>query len=1141
MKKQNNRKNKKYSEIKRAIENFKINIITNKNNIDYLGSVKKQVPVTYYQELINWIISDGVGHAKFGKIFPTLYSELYRYIVVNKINISDELLWVFTYLNDYKDKINIFVSLSNKFYTLLLLGEYDLAEKKLTEIESIFGKSLWLIKTKIAFTQKAKGLEAQKEYTKDVIESGCRNGFLAFLTHEFSIAVEPAVTMGSFSDRINDIMSQYNLPSSMSSFINYHLLISFDITRDQINDILRMESTGSIIDLYETVVNMGLISVVKNYNDLNCLFSEYFEKINVCDDRVKYIMWLVAKGDPPSFDSNGASLSYLNGDFIKAFEQSYIGLRDNPIAVNLIDIAARSSAILNIDIPDDKTPIMEIVSSLKNTLMYRSDEESYSKNIFKFALSFAPSGWASFLCAFILRQLSCVPNYSVEGLLTLGVISCGEIGCLTPRYMASSGYAKKFNQFCANCEHYNLEKCFIDGALSGNCDECSSVESLYSCIVYNIENNNYDIASKFSSCLIQNDNIYYRLRGYRSKSYSLYRMGDIESCIKLIVDVLCENINYLNLFPLKDVAESLGADFLKKKSHMIEIPILYDMYQKKYSGKYEHLRRYSFLDYVESTGSKKPSQIINNSAHIQRNVLIYFLYNLCVEHNMDLTFSGSEQVAKERADICKYLAEIDSENINIYQSEIKDIYRKLIVKSKAQDVEKSKIYVDLTSLKMEARKVLKEKFDRYKAYLAEGLDEKSFEYMRKIKEAVREGFSRSFFDFAAPENEMTSIASSLIVGLRDLFVSNSHHGLDGYLCVRIRHGTLLAKLRGPLEAENLITRIDSQTKKYKENKELIALIGATDERLIKAISKCFDDFSIKYDKLLMKINKEWIQVKTKNDDVGLFDLTLYNLHIGLLTAHVTQDTTFEEFVDYVFDVFFNKLEHSLKHIRYKIQYEAKEEAISLVSDLAKNIASYSSDINISDIICSINSARTRLQFAFDRVTEWFNLYQTAEKQPFKIEEAIEIGKESIKTFCPQFKVNLFDNKSLCDTYISGSLASFVDIVFNIFENSVKYAGFDDGICVNISLDSGLDYISIDFKNPVAAGVYDATIDKVTQLASKIQKSKEDLLLCTEGGTGFYKIMKILKHDFNFSRTQDPILDFGFYDEFCFHVNIKIYQ
>lgn len=191
------------------------------------------------------------------------------------------------------------------------------------------------------------------------------------------------------------------------------------------------------------------------------------------------------------------------------------------------------------------------------------------------------------------------------------------------------------------------------------------------------------------------------------------------------------------------------------------------------------------------------------------------------------------------------------------------------------------------------------------------------------------------------------------------------------------------------------------------------------------------------------------------------------------------------------------------------------------------------------LLRAIERSRTEVHKAFDRVAEWFELYQSAEKQPFTLKEAVEIATNSIKTFSPNFAVSYHQTDELDEMYISGNLSSFVDIFFNIFDNIKNYSKSSEAISADISATYSGSRIIIKVVNAVDHLQVSLCSNKIEDLKARILMHKGDKLLRTEGGTGLYKIHQILLRDFKLRNADSPTLDFKFTENDKFVVEISL--
>src|SRR5207253_2252884 len=161
--------------------------------------------------------------------------------------------------------------------------------------------------------------------------------------------------------------------------------------------------------------------------------------------------------------------------------------------------------------------------------------------------------------------------------------------------------------------------------------------------------------------------------------------------------------------------------------------------------------------------------------------------------------------------VCRMLLEMDPEYAESYRTEIKDILRRLMIQKRIREIEQSKIFVDVEGLKNKLKKTMKESFSRYLSFLKSNVQPSTQSDVKDAIQLASLGSLDKLIKLSLPENEVTDIFQRMVVEFRDQFVSSTEHGLDGYLSVRIRHGTLEGQLRRPLEAANLITQRDSIT------------------------------------------------------------------------------------------------------------------------------------------------------------------------------------------------------------------------------------------------------------------------------------------------------------------------------------------
>ena len=476
----------------------------------------------------------------------------------------------------------------------------------------------------------------------------------------------------------------------------------------------------------------------------------------------------------------------------------------------------------------------------------------------------------------------------------------------------------------------------------------------------------------------------YKYQAIKLQVYCLMKLLRFDECLTLLASSYLEENSLAEILPVKDVIYAIDKDTRKLLSNRISVPIVFDIYSKHYNSDKDTIKSFTYEDFLFANNIKRPSELETLIHNFDKRKIIYFLRHLCTEAIMyDSTiFDGSRDVLEERLKVCRLLVEIDPESIEIYRSEIKTLLKKLIVQEKITEIEQSKIYVDVDGIKKKLEKTMKESFDRYISFLRNNV---SFKTESRIIEAVKLR-KQEDIDYLAtvslPQNEMNDIFELMIIEMRDEFISSNVHGLDGYLSLRIRHGTLEGQLRKPLEDAKLVTERESSKGIYRANIYWADHLGLVDPPLRARMISRLSDFAQEFDELVQTIKNEWIQISKNKGDKGFFNFVLLKVHIAYYSAFVTSETTFEEFINYVFGQFFIILDDNLTEIRRVIDETAKLKVNNLLISLQNDLEEYFQFFDISAMSNRIVAARTEMLNVFNRIKEWFRLSNTTNNDPF---------------------------------------------------------------------------------------------------------------------------------------------------------------
>jgi hypothetical protein len=1152
------KKNKRSGQVGQGAQYWFRRILADAKNAHELVSIARvQSQVSSYSSLISLVKqSPYASRDIFNPEYPKRYDRLRVTRPLAPIDLDREFRWAGAYLSRHVAKLAKFIEVSNRFERALLLDAETECRQLLASVEEEFGVSLWLIKNKLIFLQASGGLDAQKRYLNEIFMEVGNYGVIPFIAYYASVRNEGSVTFHGFANQFEQELAEYRITSDLETYLRYHILPGRLLTRDQIANLLRHEQASPVIDYYESLVRVVQETIRADYWDLYPTVVDTLRELkdSVCDRRFTIPLIEMDSGHTiKQLETECTDLNcldyFLRGDYERALATSLDSLNQRPDQFDVLEIAAKSAALLSEQALNDERPLINrIISRMRSVISKEPTVNAALVDLLKLSLNHDSFAWARGLRAFTRKEASPDPLGPNSQSEHFAAAASPYLNPLRISAFPTEATRKKYSVLTEQCTGSSLTVSYgrvlagyevTNGALQ---DLVEEEQALLKAEVA-LRVGDFERAHSAADMLATSPNRYYQHRFIRLKAFCLLRLGHLEECAKFVTSAYVPEHNLHYILPIKDLVEIIDEGTRELLAKDISIPILYDMYSKYVGGKYEPQRKYAAEDFLDRHGLVRPSEVRAIMDKFPLEKLTYYLRYVCVEAVMDnfTSFKYSWEVAEERLAVCRLLVELDVQNADAYQTEIRELLRRLMIQKRMREVEQSKIYVDIDSIRNAAEKSLRESFNRYMAFRRYRYDETLsaiFDVLNKLNVKP----DRQLVLFAFPDQEITRILVGIIQELRDQYVS-SKHGLDGYLSVRVRHGTLTNHLRNPLEAHHLVTqKKDAITNEYTRNEYWIQRLSITDLDLQEALEKRLAQFSHDFDQLVKMILSEWIQVKKDHAGTGLFDFAIDEELVNTVANSVTADATFEQFLDTVFQIFGEVLSRNLRTVRAKIEAEAKPQFSELLTVLQTDVEKllrYRYYLYANDLTNAIRASRTDMQVAIDRIAAWFRLSKSTANEPFDIEDAVNIGMESLRTSSHGFDASITVEGRDNRVEIGGrQLTNFVDIFFTAFENVVRHSHTDGQPRAEVRITYYEGAIHFLIENEVGPRTVNTeSLNKLEAIKSAIQGERYVKSLATEGGTGLHKIWKIIAYDF---RNRTPCMDFGFRGKERFYIEFVVY-
>jgi hypothetical protein len=1131
-----------------AVMQAKVELSKSKDPESVFNQVRSAIPLGEINDLADWMMqSDKFSSRVFGNPFPRSSREWNVSMIPQPASYMQEFRWACVMLKRYANQLSEFVVKANQFTQSFLLADYADCTSILDDIEVKFGSSIWLIKRRISLLHSAHGLEAQKKFAQSVKDdTGFQFQLIKFLTHYISYRSETTVSPARFMHDLKQTLDGMNLSAGFRAYINFHVLVELPRDIRMLAEIIRHEFGSSVIDRYETflsVIYHTLLECDKSHYNwvrrlcldldtgiddprlhglLNSFPDEYVFTDTISQENINLFQFIVNGNDKAAFDAGLKILQKDPTDLGAIYLTALCGdpekLKSSELKSSKIPVylPALISLFSSETISDEWVSLIRLVWILENApisyfltdLISRefSPDPILTKSYLPF--KFAAWSWKSHPAALLwLDSISDRTTY------------LDEISSINPEVAVQASYlihGVSDKNICIN-GYVGIRNALSEGNLKASLTEAGK-----------LTNNPHKFFARYA---------------IKARTYCLLHLGEHEECIKEVVrNHILHNEN-IGIFPIREIYEEIDDVCRETLNSSLEYVIFCSLYVDEEATQQQYIRNDSAEDFLSAHGVSMPSCITTLAGNFDKDLLVYFLSKVCKESTYDtwMNFDCSKDVAKERVEICRAIIQLEPAMKDECQAEIRDIMQRLKIKERLREIDQSKIYVDVESVKKAARKNLGDSFARYLSFVESGMTHEDIEIRKMTASFIAEKNIDALVSLEYPQHEMSSLLGNMVVLLRDEFVSSNQHGLDGYLSVRIRHNTLAGQLWSPFDNEHLhLTKGSSGNGEAHDGYWSNRLGMPADSYDFHLFTQALSIFNDAYEELIGEIKSTWIKVAKTKEDPGFINFMLTKPEIGYLSLQVKPNMEFDTFLDSVIDYFFHaKLEPSLERVRSSLQTEAKSRINKLLDELSVSCEAISLDT--SALRAAIGHARTNSQTTIDRLTEWFRVAVIEKREPFSIEEAVSITDASIKTACSEFKSNYRHmTPEMADYKMQANLTSFVDLLFIAFDNVVRWSDMgvpSADVCVGFVDNS----VVVKIESPVSKTVNSTeNISRVKSIYEKVQLDPFSQSVTKEGGSGFYKMQKILHHDFALENIdRKPSLSFEFTDNDTFLVTFKI--
>lgn len=1059
-----------------------------------------------------------------------------------------EITWVSRFLIDYSNELSRFVQMEIEYSSYFLVGDYQKARQIVEQIESEISLSVWGMQQKILLAEMERGFAGNKDllsqYLSDDISS-----ITSFVVHYTSIRAEKNISPTQF-----DVFIDKYLESASQDLTDY-VFFKVDFFRklkyENVELILYIDGRLSIIDRYITLKQLAKLNLCEKQPNLtSSIWKQHVLKLsNIINDPELSVLSNLY-GNFKSVSSHDVIFWELLDAYTSSDYNKVIALAEELILVDprsFHTILLYIKAVINLGmIPKqfgkDGSLLDMVISSLYKLLAKDSSfsHEAYS-DVYKILHQLGNHPLAIGLFQILNDE---VPyRFSVYGEIDFFKFYIASSTMNNPAFYQfldkknQDSFLKNFER--SGEENYTLS--VIHGIknvdFSAGLQNYSIRELKYKAVVLKNNCKLYDAIKIYNHILEREEfdalktSAHFTLDILIGKFNCLVQLNRFEEALEWAVDSIIANQKYKERFFNPYFLDII----IQTEDENLQGNICLPLYLSYYKSAIESYDLYVGYDnYIAILGYEKPRDLIEIYDEYSLRDL-HFLLEVCTHDVLHSSpaFENQEELDLERLEICNFLVSKLDDSTDV-EAEISELLRKILVRKGIKQINYSKIYVDVSSLKESLQKELRENFNRNIEIAALPLDQ-----LNKIVDSL--GNVLVYYVDNPDENQETSeddlenvkLTSynrylhfrEAFLKVRDRFIFDKDHGLDTYLSMRIRHGTLLGQIRSVFETNHLITVRNEIDNAYLPNEFWLHRIVELDTEQHNNLNASLNEFSKDIDELAETLKIQTIQIVTEQSRGinGLFDFAYSEEQLlELFSAKFGSIKEYDIFIEQVILELWAQTEACLTSIKQYLnnQFTAKIESVfdKLEQGIAKIRTIEESSLSnvLQELISTIVNCRTAIVVEIGNISEWFNRSNKKFIDEFDFSVLAESSVNTLQTIKPLFKDADIRNNIDCELKFDGDLFPyFTDILYYLLDNALKHsklASEELWVTINISQqDEKITFVVMN--NILNDDSYLKTVNE--RIRATREKIKDDVTydrINKEGGTGYPKIKKTLKHD-----------------------------
>lgn len=587
--------------------------------------------------------------------------------------------------------------------------------------------------------------------------------------------------------------------------------------------------------------------------------------------------------------------------------------------------------------------------------------------------------------------------------------------------------------------------------------------------------------------------------------------GNLAGAVEILVKWLLQGEEYELEFP---VVETLNGTSWRDVSCInpwkIGLVANAANYLSRSSGS-RYLCRKACAEFYDLLAENHVDQLISSAeSKLERLAITEFIRRVWLESNLTLVSSlpSPESVRASRVQMLQHLSHFDPDREAVYRQEIQEITLDETLWRGLMELDINRVYVNESAITRWAEKEYGDEYARFQS-LQSGSEIESIIHDPDIRSYLIDGDVESLKELQEAHQSFGLLLVPIFSGLFDRFMNDPTDGLNAYLSLRIRHGTLKGTLLSGAEEERiLIVGMESEDAFLRKFSSVLPGDAVPD---IVSTIKLFSQRIVGYVDSLVD---EVVQIRSPSKPQGAFSVALNE---GVLTSVLTfadPSWSFQSFASQCYAAFWKYLDPSRRALSGYLRGEFKSLCAEAYDDVLATLVETYGSLDIEQLLISLQASLTKMLAAVELASSWFLTDSASEERGYSLEVALEIAQQAMQNVFPDFDIEREDDFDGCKDLSLSALGLTVvyDSLFVVMGNVWERSGLKgQRPCVKISIVWCAETSTLYFRiaNSLAEEVRSRLVaGRLEELREKYLSGCVSELFAVEGGSGFAKLSRI---------------------------------